>query len=55
MKKLLVKLATGVVLDVLIQVAQKEYAKEDRTQDHYDRWRTILSFLIDMKTKGLPL
>lgn len=55
MKKLLISLAAGLVLDVLVTLANKEYQKPDHTQDHYDRWRTILGFLQEMKSKGLPL
>lgn len=55
MKKLLLSLATGLVLDTLIVYAQKQRSEGGLTQAHYDRWTTIISFLQDMKLKGIPV
>lgn len=55
MKKLLISLAAGLVIDVLLQYAIKQRDEGGSSETHYQRWFTIIQFLVDMKTKGLPL
>lgn len=55
MKKLLIKLALGFVLDVLIQYAKSQRDNAGISEIHIDRWNTIISFLLSAKDKGLPL
>lgn len=55
MKKLLIRAVSGMVLDVLIEVAKKQREKFGMTETHYDRWTTVVAFLQDMRVKGLPL
>lgn len=55
MKKLLIKLASGLVLEILIDHAIKQLEKHGHTLTHYTRWTTILEFLKEIKEEGLPL
>lgn len=55
MKKLLISLATGIVVDALILYATRQRDTGGTTPEHYDRWITIIGFLQEIKAKGLPL
>lgn len=55
MRKLLFRIASGIVLDVLLELAIAEYEKDGMSTAHYDRWDTIRDFIVDMKIKGIPL
>lgn len=53
LKKVLIKLAIGLVLDVLISVATKKF-EEAETDHSRMKWLNILEFLSETKTIGLP-
>lgn len=55
MKKILIKLATNLVLDVLIEYARKQHETGGTSEEHHERWNTIKQFLWEMRSKGLPL
>lgn len=55
MKKILIKLASRLVIEILINHAVKELEKQGHQLTHYVRWTSILEFLEEMKEKGLPL
>lgn len=55
MKKFIVQLAGGIVTDLLINYAVKQRDHGGTTQTHQDRWNTILSFLVEIKQKGIPV
>lgn len=55
MKKLLIQLASGLVLDVLIKYAEDQYIHGGNSDVHHERWMTIKQFLSEMRSKGLPL
>lgn len=55
MRKLLIRIASGIVLDVLLELAIAEADKEGMSDAHYDRWNAIVDFLVEMKVKGIPL
>lgn len=53
MKSLLIKLALGLVIDLLIQVASKKL--EDANDPmNAEKWQVIVEFLIQIKRTGLP-
>lgn len=53
MKKLLIKLAIGLVLDLLLAMATKKYS-EAQTEGARTKWLNIIEFLGETKTTGLP-
>lgn len=53
MKKLLIKLALGLVLDVLAALAYKRFV-EAETDSARMKWQHIMDFLAETKTIGLP-
>lgn len=53
LKKLLIKLAIGLVLDLLLGIATKRYQEANHELSR-DRWLAIMDFLGEMKIKGLP-
>lgn len=55
MKKILIRLASTLVLDVLIEFAVKQRATGGSSPEHVERWTIIIGFLLDMRSKGLPL
>lgn len=52
-KKLLVKVALSVVVDVLISVAEQRYQDAEKDVSRY-RWLNIIEFLNEVKTIGIP-
>lgn len=52
-KKLLIKLALGLVLDLLIGIATRKYEDADRPENK-EKWLNIIEFLANVKTTGLP-
>lgn len=52
-KKLILKLALGLVLDVLIGVATKKY-NEANAPTSKEKWLNIIEFLGEVKHVGLP-
>lgn len=52
-KKLLIKLALGVVLDLLIGIATRKFEEAEKDESR-KKWMNVLDFLIEAKTIGLP-
>lgn len=52
-KKLLLSLATNLVLDLLIGMATRKYEDADRPENK-EKWLNIIEFLANVKTTGLP-
>lgn len=55
MKKFIIRAASGIVLDVLLDYALQQRDRDGLSAIHYDRWNTIALFLAEMRTKGIPL
>lgn len=55
MKKILIRIASGLVLDVLIEYAVKQRNEGGTSPEHIERWTVVVEFLLAMKIKGLPL
>lgn len=53
MRSLLIKLALGLVIDLLISIATK---RRDDANDpmNQERWQVIVEFLLNVKRTGLP-
>lgn len=54
MKKILIKLATNLVLDVLMEYAKKQHETGGTSEEHHQRWNIIIQFLWEMRGKGIP-
>lgn len=54
MKKLLIRLASDLVIDLLLQAAREQLQKYEGP-NHVARWTAIINFLLEVKEKGLPL
>jgi len=53
MKALLLRLALGLVIDVLIQLATKKL-QDAKHPMNVEKWQVIVDFLEDVKRTGLP-
>lgn len=53
MKSLLIRLAMGLVIDVLIQVATKKL-QDAKDPMNVEKWAVIVDFLEKVKKTGLP-
>lgn len=54
MKKLLIRIASGAVIELLLVYAIQRY-ESVRTQTEKDKWQVIVDFLLDAQKTGLPL
>lgn len=53
MKTLIIRLALGLVIDLLVEVATR---KRDNASDplNQEKWEVIVEFLLNVKRTGLP-
>lgn len=55
MKKILAKLIESFIIEALIAYAKREQVTGGTSQTHWEKWTTIITFLTEIKQKGLPL
>lgn len=53
-KKLLIRLASDAVLELLLVFARKRY-EDVRTAEEKEKWQIIVNFLLEAQKTGLPL
>lgn len=53
MKSILIRLALGVVIDVLISLASKKL-QDANDPLNVEKWQVIVDFLLQVKKTGLP-